>query len=223
MQMACGGRQRHVEEFRSKRGEHFEPSCLCSGVFFRNQKACRNNSSKNHLYITEKGLPNTTGRTSAKSENSDTHRNENLTISDREPILSRSRSRIQWAGFSHEGHGPQCKKCMGTLAPRCFPAGTWILPTLKFLSKYMRLRSLGGMRLKGASTSIIKLENVYRGIRKKKFTDYRKMSEALNLTSQSFILRQYVGDEYFANHYTTSPHAYDGKHFFLPFSFQDRW
>ena len=115
-------------------------------------------------------------RTSAKSKGSYTQRhgyNENLTILDREPILSRSRSRIQWAGFSHEGHGPQCKKCMGTLDPRCFPAGTWILPTLKFLSKSMRLRSLGGMRLKGASTSIIKLESVYRGIRKKKFTDYR--------------------------------------------------
>ena len=156
-----------------KRGEHFEPGCLCSGVFFRNQKACRNNSSKNHLYISEKELPNTTRRTSAKSENSGTHRNENLTILDRVPILSRSMSRIQWAGFSHEGHGPKCKKCMGTLNPRCFPAGTWILPTLKFLSKSMRLRSLGGMRLKGASTSTIKLESVYRGTRKKEFTDQR--------------------------------------------------
>ena len=159
-----------------KRGEHFKPSCLCSGVFFRNQRACRNNSFKNYLYITEKGLPNTTGRTSAKSKGSDTQRhgyNENLTILDREPILSRSRSRIQWAGFSHEGHGPKCKKCMGTLNPRCFPAGTWILPTLKFLSKSMRLRSLGGMRHKGASTSTIKLENAYRGIQRKKFTDYR--------------------------------------------------
>ena len=114
-----------------KRGEHFKPSCLCSGVFFRNQRACRNNSFKNYLYITEKGLPNTTGRTSAKSKGSDTQRhgyNENLTILDREPISSRSRSRIQWAGFSHEGHGTQMQKCMGTLNPRCFPAGTWILP-----------------------------------------------------------------------------------------------
>ena len=115
-------------------------------MIFRNQKECRNNSSKNHLYISEKELPNTTRRTSAKSENSDTHRNENLTILDRVPILSRSRSRIQWAGFSHEGHGPQCKKCMGTLDPRCFPVGTWILPTLKSLSRFMRLRSLGGIQ-----------------------------------------------------------------------------
>ena len=131
MQMACGGRQRHVEEFRSKRGEHFEPSCLCSGVFFRNQKTCRNNSSKNHLYITEKGLPNTTGRTSAKSKGSDTQRhgyNENLTILDREPILIRSRSRIQWAGISHNGHGTQMQKMHGHSKPQVFPAGTWILP-----------------------------------------------------------------------------------------------
>ena len=125
-------------------------------------------------------------------------------------------------GFHMGGTVPNAKKCMGTPNPRCFPAGTWILPTLNFLSKFMRLKSLGGMRHKGASTSTIKLESVYRGIRKKKFTDYRKMSEALNLTSQSFILRQYVGDEYSANHYTTSPLAYDGKHFFLPFFFQDR-
>ena len=174
MQMAYGVRQGHVEGFRSKkRGEHFEQSCLCSGVFFRNQKECRNNSPKNHLYISEKESPNTTRRTSAKSENSDTHRNESLTILDRVPILSRRRSRIQWVGFLHEGHGPQCKKCMGTLDPRCFPAGTWILPTLKFLSKSMRLRSLGGMRHKGASTSTIKLESAYRGIQRKKFTDYR--------------------------------------------------
>ena len=131
-----------------RRGEHFKPSCLCSGVFFRDQKACKNNSFENHLYTTEKELPNTTGRTSAKNENSDTHRNGNLTILDRVPILSRSRSRIQWAGFSHEGHGPQCKKCMGTLDPRCFPVGTWILPTLKFLSKSMRLKSLGACVLR---------------------------------------------------------------------------
>ena len=107
MQMAYGARQGHVEEFRSKkRGEHFEQSCLCSGVIFRNQKECRNNSSKNHLYISKKELPNTTRRISAKGETSGTHRNENLTMLDRVPILSRSMSRIQWAGFSHEGHCP---------------------------------------------------------------------------------------------------------------------
>ena len=156
-----------------KRGEHFEPGCLCSGVFFRNQKVCRNNSSKNHLYITERGLPNSTERTSAKSENSDTHRNENLTILDRVPILSRRRSRIQWVGFLHEGHGPQCKKCMGTLDPRCLPAGTWILPTLKFFVQIHETQVFGCLRLKGASTSIIKLESVYRGTWKKGFTDDR--------------------------------------------------
>ena len=174
MQRASRSRQRHAEEFRSKKRGTFQAELSMFRSFFRSQRACRNNSFKNYSYITEKGLPNTTGRASAKSKGSDTQRygyNENLTILDREPILSRSRSRIQW--FSHEGHGPQCKKCMGTLNPRCFPAGTWILPTLKFLSKSMRLRSLGGMRHKGASTSTIKLESAYRGIQRKKFTDYR--------------------------------------------------
>ena len=172
--MAYGVRRGHVEEFRAKkRGEHFEQSCLCSGVFFRNQKECRNNSSKNHLYISEKELPNTTRRTSAKSENSDTHRNESLTILDRVPILSRRRSRIQWVGFLHEGHGPQCKKCMGTPDPRYFPAGTWILPTPQIFVQVHETQVFGCLRLKGASTSIIKLESVYRGTRKKEFTDYR--------------------------------------------------
>ena len=121
-------------------------------------------------------MPNTTGRTSAKSKGPDIRRhgyNESLTILDRVLISSRSRSRIQWAGFSHGGHGPKCKKCMGTPNPRCFPVGTWILPTLKFLSRLMRLRPLGGMRHKGASTSTIKLESAYRGIQRKKSTDYR--------------------------------------------------
>ena len=76
-------------------------------------------------------------------------------------------------GFHMGGTVPNAKKCMGTPNPRCFPAGTWILPTLKFLSRLMRLRSLGGMRHKGASTSTIKLESAYRGIQRKKSTDYR--------------------------------------------------
>ena len=139
------------EEFGSKKGGTFQAELSMFRSFFRNRRTCRNNSFKNYLYITEKGLPNTTGRTSAKSKSSSTQRNgcnENLTILDREPILSRSRSRIQWAGFSHEGHGPQCKKCMGILNPRCFPVGTWILPTLKFLSKSMRLKPLGACVLR---------------------------------------------------------------------------
>ena len=78
------------------------------------------------------------------------------------------------------------------------------------------------MRHKGASTSTIKLESAYRGIQRKKSTDYRLRSEALNSTSQPFTLRQYAGDEYFEDHCTTLPLAYDGKHFFLPFFFQDR-
>ena len=106
MQSAYRGMQRHAEEFRSKKGGTFQAELSMFRSFFRNRRTCRNNSFKNYLYITEKGLPNTTGRTSAKSENSDTHRNENLTILDRVPILSRSGSRIQWVGFSHEGHGP---------------------------------------------------------------------------------------------------------------------
>ena len=44
------------------------------------------------------------------------------------------------------GTVPNAKKCMGTPNPRCFPAGTWILPTLKSLSRFMRLRSLGGIQ-----------------------------------------------------------------------------
>ena len=48
-------------------------------------------------------------------------------------------------GFHVRGTVPKCKKCMGTLNPRCFPAAHGSCPTLKFLSKSMRLRSLGGM------------------------------------------------------------------------------
>ena len=143
MQSAYRGMQRHVEAFRSKKGGTFQAELSMFRSFFRNRRTCRNNSFKNYLYITEKGLPNTTGRTSAKSENSDTHRNESLTILDRVPILSRRRSRIQWVGFLHEGHGPQCKKCMGTLDPRCLPAAHGSCPTPKFSSKSMRPKSLG--------------------------------------------------------------------------------
>ena len=109
-----------------RRGEHFEPSCLCSGVFFRDQKACKNNSFENHLYTTEKELPNTTGRTSAKGQGPDIRRhgyNESLTILDRVLISSRSRSRIQWAGFSHGGHGPKCQKMHGHPKSQVFSCG----------------------------------------------------------------------------------------------------
>ena len=114
------------EEFGSKKGGTFQAELSMFRSFFRNRRACRNNSFKNYLYITEKGLPNTTGRTSAKSKGSDTQRhgyNENLTILDREPILSRSRSRIQWAGFSHEGHGTQMQKMHGHSKPQVFSCG----------------------------------------------------------------------------------------------------
>ena len=74
MQMACGGKQRHVEEFRSKKRGTFQAELSMFRSFFRSQRACRNNSFTNYLYITEKGLPNTTGRTTAKSKGSDTQR-----------------------------------------------------------------------------------------------------------------------------------------------------
>ena len=81
---------------------------------------------KNYLYITEKGLPNTTGRTSAKGQGPDIRRhgyNESLTILDRVLISSRSRSRIQWAGFSHGGHGPKCQKMHGHPKSQVFSCG----------------------------------------------------------------------------------------------------
>ena len=61
-QSAHRGRQRHAEEFRSKKGGTFQAELSMFRSFFRNRRACRNNSFKNYLYITEKGLPNTTWR-----------------------------------------------------------------------------------------------------------------------------------------------------------------
>ena len=144
MQMAYGVRQGHVEGFRSKKEENISSRA----VYVQD---CSSGTKKNAEIILpriiytslRKSCPMLLGGLSQKDENSDTHRNESLTFLDRVAILSRRRSRIQWVGFLHEGHGPQCKKCMGTLDPRCFPAGTWILPTLKFSSKSMRLKSLG--------------------------------------------------------------------------------
>ena len=43
-------------------------------------------------------------------------------------MLSRSRSRIQWAGLDMMGTVPKCKKMHGHSKPQVFPAGTWILP-----------------------------------------------------------------------------------------------
>ena len=60
--LACRGMQRHAEEFRSKKGGTFQAELSMFRSFFRNRRTCRNNSFKNYLYITEKGLPNTTWR-----------------------------------------------------------------------------------------------------------------------------------------------------------------
>ena len=49
-----------TEEFRSKRKEHFKAELSMFISFFRNLIKCINNSFKNYLHITEKGLPNTT-------------------------------------------------------------------------------------------------------------------------------------------------------------------
>ena len=62
MQGAYRGMQRHAEEFRSKKGGTFQAELSMFKSFFRNRRQCRNNSFKNYLYITEKGLPNTTWR-----------------------------------------------------------------------------------------------------------------------------------------------------------------
>ena len=48
-------------------------------------------------------------------------------------------------GFHVRGTVPKCKKCMGTLNPRCFRRAHGSCSTLKFLSKSMRLRALGGI------------------------------------------------------------------------------
>tara|TARA_Y100001956_G_scaffold18091_1_gene17602 strand:- start:215 stop:547 length:333 start_codon:yes stop_codon:yes gene_type:complete len=60
MQMAYGVRQGHVEGFRSKKRRTFRAQLIMFRSFFRNQKECRNNSSQNHLYISQKELPYTT-------------------------------------------------------------------------------------------------------------------------------------------------------------------
>ena len=62
MQSAYRGMQRHAEEFRSKKGGTFQAELSMFRSFFRNRRACRNNSFKNYSYITEKGWPNTTWR-----------------------------------------------------------------------------------------------------------------------------------------------------------------
>ena len=48
-------------------------------------------------------------------------------------------------GFHVRGTVPKCKKCMGTLNPKCFRRTHGSCSTLKFLSKSMRLRALGGI------------------------------------------------------------------------------
>ena len=121
-------------------------------------------------------MPNTTGRTSAKGQGPDIRRhgyNESLTILDRVLISSRSRSRIQWAGFSHGGHGPKCQKMHGHPKSQVFSCGHMDPAHPQISVQVHETQVFGCLRLKGASTSIIKLESVYRGTRKKKFTDYR--------------------------------------------------
>jgi hypothetical protein len=44
MQSAYRGRQRHAEEFRSKKRGTFQAELSMFRSFFRNQRACRNNS-----------------------------------------------------------------------------------------------------------------------------------------------------------------------------------
>ena len=62
--------------------------------------------------------------TNNKGSTTQRHRqDENLTILDRVHILIRSRSRIQWAGFSREGHGTQMQKMHGHSKPQVFSGG----------------------------------------------------------------------------------------------------
>ena len=62
--------------------------------------------------------------TNSKGSTTQRHRQDgNLTILDRVPILIRSRSRIQWAGFSREGHGTQMQNMHGHSKPQVFPGG----------------------------------------------------------------------------------------------------
>ena len=62
--------------------------------------------------------------TNNKGSTTQRHRqDENLTILDRVHILIRSRSRIQWAGFSREGHGTQMQQMHGHSKPQVFSGG----------------------------------------------------------------------------------------------------
>ena len=65
-------------------------------------------------------------RTLTNSKGSTTQRHEhdeNLTTLDRVSRLIRSWSRIQWAGFSREGHGTQMQKMHGHSKPQVFSCG----------------------------------------------------------------------------------------------------
>ena len=128
------------------------------------------------MYITEKGLPNTTGRTSAKSKGPDTRRhgyNESLTILDRVLISSRSRSRIQWAGFSHGGHGPKCQKMHGHPKSQVFSCGH-MDPAHPHISVQVHETQVSGWHSgKEVYRLQIKLQGAYRGIQRRKSTDYR--------------------------------------------------
>ena len=70
-------------------------------------------------------------------------------------------------GFHMRGTVPKCKKCMGTLNPRCFPAGTWILPNPKISVQIHETQSSGWhtstIKLKTHNTRKVRIYNLSLG------------------------------------------------------------